>query len=147
MMTGAVQFFLTDDLAKIEITKFATRNGERVRIRSPKSGDALEFDALALEALSWQTSDSILSWGAGPMTSNLGNGQVQVEVEFAVVNEFAAVKVRKLQADGRELLSVQSPLEGHSIILDVPTLLGLCKQPTEIISQWLETPWGPEEKK
>ena len=46
---------ISNEFAAITIRKVATRNGERLEIRSMGHDQAVRLDALALEALTWST--------------------------------------------------------------------------------------------
>jgi len=69
---------------------------------------------------------------------------VEVELEFSIINEFASVKVRKLRTRNGERLEIDAPRVGHSIRFDALGLEGLSWQSEETVSGWLETPFGPE---
>ena len=43
-----------NEFATVTVEKVATRNGERLRIHSPRLNTSVELDALALESLTWQ---------------------------------------------------------------------------------------------
>jgi len=43
-----------NEFATVTVAKVATRNGERLRIRSARLNTCIELDALALESLTWQ---------------------------------------------------------------------------------------------
>jgi hypothetical protein len=66
-----------------------------------------------------------------------------VVTEFTVVNEFAAVRVRKLLTRNGERLRVDSLRLGYRNRLDALALEALSWQPPETISEWLTTPFGP----
>jgi len=46
---------LTNEFTTVIIEKVHTRNGERLRISSPRLGYSIDLDPLELEALTWQT--------------------------------------------------------------------------------------------
>lgn len=46
---------LTNEFTTVIIEKVYTRNGERLRISSPRLGCSIDLDPLELEALTWQT--------------------------------------------------------------------------------------------
>lgn len=77
---------------------------------------------------------------AGPTTDH---DFLEVLAEFHVVNEFSAVRIRKVRTRAGERLEVHAPRPGHTIRLDALALEGLSWQPPETISQWLEQPFGP----
>jgi hypothetical protein len=62
---------------------------------------------------------------------------------FMVVNEFAAVRVRKMRTRNGERLEISSPLWENSIKLDALALEALTWQSPETISKFLENPFGP----
>jgi hypothetical protein len=46
---------VSNEFAAVTVRKVATRNGERLEIRSMGHDQAIKLDALALEALTWST--------------------------------------------------------------------------------------------
>ncbi|WP_038072338.1 hypothetical protein [Thermus scotoductus] len=46
---------LTNEFTTVIVEKVQTRNGERLRISSPRLGYSIDLDPLELEALTWQT--------------------------------------------------------------------------------------------
>ena len=50
---------LGNEFAEVRIRKVRTRNGSRLLITSPKSGHSITLCPLELEALTWQSSDSL----------------------------------------------------------------------------------------
>lgn len=50
---------LGNEFAEVQIRKVRTRNGSRLLITSPKSGHSIALCPLELEALTWQSSDSL----------------------------------------------------------------------------------------
>ena len=66
--------------------------------------------------------------------------------EFAVVNEFAGVRVRQLRTRTGERLEIESIDLGFSIRLDALALEALSWQSPDTISSFLETPFGPEDQ-
>jgi hypothetical protein len=60
---------LTNEFTTVTVEKIATRNGERLRITSPRLGYSIELDPLELESLTWQTVETfsrLLSTPYGP---------------------------------------------------------------------------------
>jgi|TARA_B100000378_G_scaffold111553_1_gene89693 hypothetical protein len=47
--------FIANEFSEVRITQVETRNGTRLVIDSPKSGQWIALDPLELEALTWQT--------------------------------------------------------------------------------------------
>jgi hypothetical protein len=56
------EWMLINEFASVKVRKLKTRNGERLEIDAPRVGHTIRFDALALEALSWQTKETVSSW-------------------------------------------------------------------------------------
>jgi hypothetical protein len=52
-------FTIGNEYALARLCKVNTRNGERLEIVSPKLGFRILLDAVALEALSWQTPETL----------------------------------------------------------------------------------------
>jgi hypothetical protein len=52
-----VRIVISNEFASVEVRKVATRNGERLQIRSLGKQTSVRLDAIALEALTW--SDAI----------------------------------------------------------------------------------------
>ncbi|BCZ95729.1 MULTISPECIES: dihydrodiol dehydrogenase [Thermus] len=60
---------LTNEFTTVVVEKVLTRNGERLRISSPRLGYSVELDPLELEALTWQpvnTFSRLLATPYGP---------------------------------------------------------------------------------
>jgi hypothetical protein len=50
---------IVNEFALARVRKVRTRNGERLEIHSPRFGYTVRLDALILEALSWQSADTL----------------------------------------------------------------------------------------
>jgi len=61
-----------------------------------------------------------------------------------LVNEFALVRVRKVETRNGMRLEIESPRLSRSIRLDALALESLTWQPPETFSQFLEHPFGSE---
>ncbi|MBV9120756.1 MAG: dihydrodiol dehydrogenase [Chloroflexi bacterium] len=46
---------VSNEFASVHVTKVEGRNGELLRIESSRGESSIELDAVALEALTWQT--------------------------------------------------------------------------------------------
>ncbi len=66
--------------------------------------------------------------------------------EIEVINEFAAVRVRKVWTRNGERLEITSPRLGHVIHLDALALESLTWQTMETFTRFLEEPYGPRER-
>lgn len=67
---------LGNEFAEVEIKKIETRNGSRLLISSPKSGHYITLCPLELEALTWQTQESLsllINNPYGPMKDGPAN--------------------------------------------------------------------------
>jgi hypothetical protein len=60
-----------------------------------------------------------------------------------ITNEFASVRVRKVQSGAGARLEIFSPRLGHAIRLDAVALESLTWQSMDTFSRFLETPFGP----
>ena len=47
-----------NEFALVKVRKVYTRNGERLEIEAPKLGLRIRLDALELESLTWQTTET-----------------------------------------------------------------------------------------
>ncbi len=72
-------------------------------------------------------------------------GDGTVAVEFTVVNEFTAVRVRKILTRNGQRLEITSLRLDHQIRLDALALEALSWQNEETISAYLDQPFGPED--
>ena len=61
MLEGTVGEPLTvaNEFAEVEVRRVDTRNGSRLLIRSPRSGQWITLDALEVEALTWQNARTL----------------------------------------------------------------------------------------
>jgi hypothetical protein len=83
--------------------------------------------------------------GAIEAGKSLGDEGIETVEEFAIVNEFALARVRKIRTRNGERLEIHSPRFGHTIRLDALTLEALSWQTEDVTSQFLAEPVGPEE--
>jgi len=74
----------------------------------------------------------------------VGDADDQIDGELTIVNEFTAVRVRKISTRNGERLEVASLRFDSRIRLDALALEGLSWQDAEVISGFLEEPFGPE---
>ncbi len=70
--------------------------------------------------------------------------EVRVIEELSIVNEFALARVRKVRTRNGERLEIHSPRFGYTVRLDALILEALSWQSADTLSQFLETPVGPE---
>jgi hypothetical protein len=55
---ASAEIVVSNEFAAVSVRKVYTRNGARLEIRSPRMGQAIRLDALALESLTWQTMET-----------------------------------------------------------------------------------------
>jgi hypothetical protein len=67
------------------------------------------------------------------------------EQPIEIVNEFAAVRVRKVHTRNGQRLEISSPRLGYAIRLDALALESLTWQTMDTFTRFLETPFGPPE--
>jgi hypothetical protein len=68
---------------------------------------------------------------------------ISVEAELSIVNEFAAVRIRKLRTRNGHRLEIHSPRLGQTVRLDALELEALSWQTPEHFSALLAEPFGP----
>lgn len=81
--------------------------------------------------------------GKAPLWSNDHQEAGVVAEELTVVNEFTAVSIRKILTRNGERLEIESLRFDGVIRLDALALEGLTWQTPEVISSFLENPFGP----
>jgi hypothetical protein len=64
---------------------------------------------------------------------------LEVVAEFTIVNEFAAVRVRKVRSRGGERLELHSPRHGEFVRLDATVLESLAHQSVKVLSQFIDS--------
>ncbi len=57
---------IANEFSEIRVSHVETRNGARLLIESPKSGQWIALDPLELEALTWQTTQTFTEMIASP---------------------------------------------------------------------------------
>jgi hypothetical protein len=63
------EIVIGNEFAEIRITKVRTRNGSRLLIESPKSGQWVALCPLELESLTWQSTDTFSAMVGKPFES------------------------------------------------------------------------------
>jgi hypothetical protein len=58
---------IANEFTEVVLRRVDTRNGARLLISAPKSGRSITLDALEIEALTWQTPDTLAA-----MVGNMG---------------------------------------------------------------------------
>lgn len=63
------QIVIANEFAEIRVTKVRTRNGARLLIESPKSGQWIALCPLELESLTWQSTQTFTAMVGKPFQS------------------------------------------------------------------------------
>lgn len=58
---------IANEFTEVQVCRMDTRNGSRLLITAPKSGRWISLDALEVEALTWQTPETLAA-----MVANMG---------------------------------------------------------------------------
>lgn len=64
--TIGVPLTIANEFSEIRVAHVETRNGSRLLIESPKSGQWIALDPIELEALTWQTTQTFSAMIASP---------------------------------------------------------------------------------
>lgn len=142
------EFDVSSPERTVTVRKIKTRKGERVEFESSVDENVLSVDALGLESLAWQESDVFAAYLSSEYDSEPleeDAKEVACDVEFELMNEYAHVRVRRLQSPGRAVLEIHAPKKRERIQVDPDGLWGLAQQDHTIFSRFLEQPHGPED--
>ncbi len=60
------QIEITNEFASVVVQRIPTRNGARLEIFSPRLGQKIQLDAVALESLTWQPIETFSKFLATP---------------------------------------------------------------------------------
>lgn len=69
---------IANEFSDVQLRRVDTRNGSRLLISSPKSGQWITLDALEIEALTWQNTRTLAAMVGNmhaPLLPEEGNGQ------------------------------------------------------------------------
>lgn len=66
-MNNGETITIANEFTEVQVRRVDTRNGSRLLITAPKSGRSISLDALEVEALTWQTPDTLAA-----MVGNMG---------------------------------------------------------------------------
>lgn len=58
VLRGDEPFEIANEFAYVRVRKVWTRNGERLEIEAPKLGHRILLDAIELESISWQPTET-----------------------------------------------------------------------------------------
>jgi hypothetical protein len=70
------EIVVANEFSEVRITKVRTRNGSRLLIESPKSGQWIALCPLELEALTWQSTNTFSAMVGNPFQSLIDGGTV-----------------------------------------------------------------------
>lgn len=156
--TAGDGYLIRDGEREVQVRKVFTRMGERLDLTDVPTGDSVRLDAIMLESVTWQPAselteraEALLEDQTGPVdeTRIESAGRVGGDREdpdtLTVSNEYALAELRTVVDEGRELLSVRAPKLGYATRLGAGELAWLAHQDHETFTEWLETPFGPEE--
>ena len=65
--------------------------------------------------------------------------ELEVVEEFTVVNEFAAVRVRKVRSRAGERLELHAPRHDGTVRIDATVLEALAQQSVKVLSQFIDS--------
>ena len=68
------EIVIANEFSEIRIAKVRTRNGSRLLIESPKSGQWIALCPLELEALTWQSTETFSAMVGKPFESLIDGG-------------------------------------------------------------------------
>lgn len=143
---------VADDHTSVRISKVLSRCGARLEIDSRRTGATVRLDSLELESLSWQNRDTfrtlVESNGLGEeMETTPTFPEMTADTQAKAIrisNEFASVEVQKLVSGPNEVLRIISPKLDYEIVLAPLELEALTLEDTDLFSEFLINPFGPE---
>ncbi|WP_280535480.1 hypothetical protein [Halopenitus sp. POP-27] len=142
------EFDVSSTERTVTVRKIETPKGERVEFESSAEARTLSVDALGLESLTWQSPDvftvePVDENDAEPLEEDAD--EVDCDVEFELMNEYAYVRVRRLQSPVRTTLEIHAPKKRERIQITPAGLEGLARRDHTVFSEYLEQPHGPED--
>lgn len=76
---------IANEFAEVRVVRVDTRNGSRLLVESPKSGQWVALDPLALEALTWQSTATFSAMIGNPFGSLVADGTAGILEDGAVL--------------------------------------------------------------
>lgn len=73
---GDMEARISNEFAEVVVRKVYTRNGERLEILAPDSGNYIRLDPLELEAITWQDHDVFSRLLRGSVGPPEGSGEL-----------------------------------------------------------------------
>ncbi|MGH2737006.1 MAG: hypothetical protein ACRDKZ_15610 [Actinomycetota bacterium] len=120
------QDLLKDRSASVEVARFETASGPRLRVRDPESGDQIFLDPIELEGLT-----RLRESRDGPLRELLGDAEEAAEPgssELEVLqNEFAMVQIGRLETGDGPRLFIRDLASRAQTILQPSELRGLTR--------------------
>lgn len=75
---------IANEFAEVRVVRVDTRNGSRLLVESPKSGQWVALDPLELEALTWQSTATFSAMIGNPFGSLVTDGTAGIREDGAV---------------------------------------------------------------
>lgn len=153
---------VSDDVTSVSYRKIFTPAGERLEVEAPNVGFQIRLDAMELETLAWQDHETYRTFVEtagdrvpGDLTDRLeamraDHPDDQFDTEDApdpltVTNEFAEAHVRHLHTERGDRVAITAPKLGYQVVLTPTELESVTWQETETFTEFLETPFGPDD--
>ncbi|GAB3364549.1 hypothetical protein [Modestobacter lapidis] len=76
---------IANEFAEVRVVRVDTRNGSRLLVESPKSGQWVALDPLELEALTWQSTATFSAMIGNPFGSLVADGTAGILEDGAVL--------------------------------------------------------------
>ena len=161
-VTKGEPVIVRDDVTEVSYRKIFTPAGERLEIEGPNVGFRIRLDAMALETLAWQDHEKFQQFveEAGDRTPGSLDDRLEAMREASpvesladadrsepikVTNEFAEAHVRHGRGPEGDLVEITAPKLGYRIVLTPTELESVTWQEPETFTEFLETPFGPDD--
>ena len=92
---------IANEFAEVRVVRVDTRNGSRLLIQSPKSGQWVALDPLELEALTWQSTATFSAMIANPFGPLIPEGTAGI-LDSGAVAEGGKQPLRRLPEGGSQ---------------------------------------------
>ena len=92
---------IANEFAEVRVVRVDTRNGSRLLIESPKSGQWVALDPLELEALTWQSTATFSAMIGNPFGPLIPEGTAGI-LDSRVVSEGGGQPLRRLPEGGSQ---------------------------------------------
>jgi hypothetical protein len=92
---------IANEFAEVRVVRVDTRNGSRLHIESPKSGQWVALDPLELEALTWQSTATFSAMIGNPFGPLIPEGTAGI-LDGGAVSEGGEQPLRRLPEGGSQ---------------------------------------------